>query len=100
MPMDRSRYPKNWNEIALAIKDCASWHCQECGLDCTPIKISDRSLKAKHTLTVHHQDYDPANNHPSNLIALCSACHLRKHINKRGNISRGQLSIFADHGQA
>lgn len=96
MPMDRSRYPRNWESIAFVIKHKADWKCQECGLDCTPIKISDRSLRAKKTLTVHHQDYNPENNHESNLIALCSACHLRKHLRKKGNISKGQLSLFSD----
>ena len=90
MPMDRKRYPKNWESIALAIKTQAHWQCQECGLDCTPAPIADRSLKAKKTLTVHHQDHNPANNHPDNLIALCSACHLRRHSRKRRNISIGQ----------
>ena len=45
------------------------------------------------TLTVHHSDYDPSNNHPSNLIALCSACHLHKHREKRGNMSIGSIKI-------
>jgi 5-methylcytosine-specific restriction endonuclease McrA len=94
MPMDRSRYPKNWTSIALAIKTQAHWQCQECGLDCTPTPIADRSLKARKTLTVHHQDYNPGNNHPDNLIALCSACHLKKHSGRKGNINIGQLALF------
>lgn len=32
MPMDRSRYPADWNEIAKAVKDKAGWCCEECGL--------------------------------------------------------------------
>jgi len=95
MPMDRSRYPKNWNAIALKIKEASDWKCQECGLDCKRTdEPLDRSSKAKRTLTVHHQDCDPSNNHLSNLIALCSACHLRKHAGGRGNISKGQLPLF------
>jgi hypothetical protein len=31
MPMDKSRYPVNWNEIATAIKEAAGWKCEECG---------------------------------------------------------------------
>jgi 5-methylcytosine-specific restriction endonuclease McrA len=99
MPMDRSRYPKNWDEIALSVKVGAKWQCQECGLDCDPINhstMSDRSQRARHTLTVHHQDYNPANNDRSNLIALCSACHLKKHVRKKGNISHGQLTLFSN----
>lgn len=97
MPIDRSRYPKNWKAIAFKIKQAADWHCEECGLDCSPALtalIENRSLRAKRTLTVHHQDYNPGNNEESNLIALCSGCHLKKHTNKRGNISAGQLNMF------
>jgi hypothetical protein len=34
MPMDRSLYPKNWDEIASAIKEAAGWRCVECGRPC------------------------------------------------------------------
>ena len=34
MPMDRSRYPKNWDAIALAIKNEANWHCEDCKRPC------------------------------------------------------------------
>lgn len=30
-------------------------------------------------LHVHHKDYDPLNNDPSNLMTLCSSCHRRAH---------------------
>jgi hypothetical protein len=100
MPMDRSRYPDNWKEIAARVKDEARWRCEDCSLDCHPISHAklDRSERARRTLTVHHQDYNPANNDRSNLIALCSACHLTKHLRKRGNVTDGQLSLFT-HGQ-
>jgi 5-methylcytosine-specific restriction endonuclease McrA len=98
MPMDRSRYPKEWDAIALKIKEASDWKCQECGLDCRRTDESlDRSSKAKRTLTVHHWDCDPSNNHQSNLIALCSACHLKKHTGRRGNVSQGQLSLLRSH---
>ncbi|WP_409350566.1 HNH endonuclease, partial [Synechocystis salina] len=42
---------------------------------------------------VHHCDYDPGNNSPSNLMALCSPCHLHYHRRQQGNISPGQLSL-------
>ena len=97
MPMDRSRYPKNWEEISTAVKKEAAWRCQECSLNCDPQNYPtfDRSQRARHTLTVHHQDYNPANNARSNLIALCSGCHLKKHLRKKGNISKGQLTLFS-----
>jgi len=69
MPMDRSLYPPDWDEIAAACKRAAGWCCQNCG---TP----HGQGPGHRTLTVHHRDHDPANNDPSNLVALCAACHL------------------------
>jgi hypothetical protein len=34
MPMDKSLYPANWDEIALSIKVAAGWQCQECKRPC------------------------------------------------------------------
>lgn len=102
MPMDRKRYPKNWDEIARQVKEEADWQCQDCKRYCLKpgeakhvIFTDDSSLRAKLTLTVHHQDFCPENNERSNLIALCSGCHLRRHRGGKGNISKGQLSLFS-----
>ncbi len=62
MPMDLSRYPKDWKAIAIAVKKAANWKCQECGMDC----CGERSPQARFVLTVHHADYNPENNHPEN----------------------------------
>jgi 5-methylcytosine-specific restriction endonuclease McrA len=32
--MDRSKYPKNWNTIALIIKTFADWRCVKCDRPC------------------------------------------------------------------
>lgn len=97
--MRDDRYPDNWEEIALEVKQSANWTCAKCGLTCIPnsaySKSFDKSFRAQFTLNVHHADYDPTNNHPSNLIPLCSACHLWYHKGKRGNISPGQLKLDA-----
>ena len=91
------RYPKNWNAIALTKKQSVAWRCEKCGQKClesgvkTKLSLSDRK---RFELSVHHQDYDPENNSPENLIALCSGCHLSKHSMKRGNVTPGQLSLF------
>lgn len=104
MPMNRSLYPDNWEQIALEIKENAGWTCQECGKPC---RVPGTSLKAfiyasfpisnwdgvqrsfwgwtlfveeapqRFTLTVAHLDHNPANCEPDNLRALCSVCHLR-----------------------
>jgi len=96
MPMDLSRYPKNWKAIALAVKEAANWTCRECGTDCfKPGDIcGDRSLRAVYTLAVHHADCNPENNRSDNLIPLCSRYHLKKHRGGKRNISPGQLSLF------
>jgi 5-methylcytosine-specific restriction endonuclease McrA len=92
-----SRYPNNWEVIALTKKRSVGWRCEECGLKCIdPAFKSDLLLseRKRREMSVHHQDYDPSNNFPDNLIALCSACHLAKHQRGRGNNSPGQLSLF------
>ncbi|MEA5537012.1 HNH endonuclease [Crocosphaera sp. XPORK-15E] len=92
---NKDRYPDNWDEIALRVKIKANWTCSKCGLKClsTDDKRTDKSQRTKLTLTVHHSDYDPSNNHQSNLIPLCSACHLYMHRGRRQNISPGQLKL-------
>lgn len=103
MPMDRSRYPQNWPEIAQQIKDEANWTCQNCGRECKRpnerrLDFIDRVVfqrlncgcpedhallsemlekPGRFVLTVAHLDQDPGNNLPSNLKALCSVCHLQ-----------------------
>jgi 5-methylcytosine-specific restriction endonuclease McrA len=92
----KERYPEDWEEIALEVKEKADWTCSKCGLVCFPSDVKynqDKSLRAMLTLTVHHADYDPSNNHPDNLIPLCSACHLWYHRGGRSNISPGQLRL-------
>lgn len=90
MPIrDPSRYPANWSEIATAVKEAAGWKCTRCHCQCRrPNETEERPI-----LTVHHADYDPGNNDPSNLIPLCAACHLWYHCNRTGNIVPGQLKL-------
>ena len=96
-----SRYPKNWPEIALKIKNKCGWKCSKCGLQC--LKPSDdvsklsKSERMKKTLVVHHSNYKPEDNREENLIPLCSSCHLNFHKGKRGNISIGQLDLFREN---
>ncbi len=101
MPMDRSLYPDNWDEIALAIKTEANWCCTECGRPCRqPGESFDAFLKrcwspslemqypsyemdgeqrvskaGRFKLTVAHLDHDPGNCDRNNLKALCAPCH-------------------------
>lgn len=63
------RYPTNWPAIATNIKKKARWRCQACGV---------RHGPPPNVLTVDHLNYDKANSLPTNLIALCQRCHLRR----------------------
>lgn len=97
MPVDWTKYPKDWKQIALKIKDKADWHCKECGKPCRRIGESWEDFKAslppewldhfygdngkekrqRFTLTVAHLDHQEHNCAEENLKALCSVCHLR-----------------------
>ncbi|MEM9136498.1 MAG: hypothetical protein AAGB01_04010 [Cyanobacteria bacterium P01_F01_bin.42] len=101
MPMDRSLYPDNWDELAFQIKTEANWCCTECGRPCRqPGESFDVFLKrcwspsleaqypsyemegdrhvskaGRFTLTVAHIDHEPQNCDRNNLKALCAPCH-------------------------
>ncbi|WP_250126274.1 hypothetical protein [Chroococcidiopsis sp. CCMEE 29] len=99
MPIDRKRYPPNWNQIANSVKEAAQWQCQHCHRLCLrpgekPSSPS-RSEWTLATLSVHHANFTPEDNQPQNLIALCTPCHLALHAKaKRSNVSPGQLSLW------
>jgi hypothetical protein len=92
-----SRYPNNWSEIALKLKQQANWKCEKCGLQCLmpndDVSRLSKSERMKITLNVHHKNYRPEDNRPENLICLCTACHLSYHTRGRGNVSIYQLSL-------
>jgi len=113
MPIDKSRYPNNWDAKALSIKQQANWCCTRCGKPCR--KPGENILKfqcrlpafwrkvyvkpGQFVLTVAHKDQNPANNDLSNLAALCSVCHLKhdapfRKQNRQAKLERnGQCSI-------
>jgi len=99
MPIDRQRYPQNWNQIALSVKNAAAWRCQHCRRLCLrpgskPPHIT-RSEWTIATLSVHHANFTPEDNQLENLIPLCTPCHLALHARaKRSNVSPGQLSLW------
>jgi formate-dependent nitrite reductase cytochrome c552 subunit len=93
------RYPDNWQEIALSVKENAGWRCAKCHQQCLrPGKPSGltKSERCALTLTVHHRNRIPEDNRLENLIALCTACHLSYHNRGQSNVSPGQLSFFPD----
>ena len=74
MPIDYSKYPPNWVEIALIIKTEADWQCERCGKQCR--RPGDPFSGHRDTLTVHHCNHEPMDCRPTNLAALCAPCHL------------------------
>ena len=75
MPMRRELYPDDWEDIAFAVKEEADWKCEGCGKQCR--RPGEPFDTHRRTLTVSHQDHNPANCERSNLKALCAPCHLR-----------------------
>lgn len=95
-PMIGGRYSPNWKEIAQAKKRSVGWMCERCGLQCLePGQGETLSVRERYRrrMAVHHADYNPGNNTPENLMALCSTCHLYYHQRRKGNQLLGQLSI-------
>ena len=89
-------YPTNWTESATAVKRSSGYHCNRCNLKCLPPTDSYRhlnlSLRRRLSAQVHHIDGNPSHNDRSNLVCLCSGCHLRMHRH-RPQPTPGQLSF-------
>lgn len=89
MPVDWSRYPPDWDAIALRVKEAADWRCQDCGMQCR--RPGEPFDTHRRTMSVHHvgapkDDGSPGDPHdkmdvrPVNLLALCSKCHLARDL--------------------
>jgi hypothetical protein len=103
MPMDRSAYPENWEEISQYVRfERAGGRCEFCGAEHGQPHPETGSTVV---LTTAHLDHDTTNNNaPGNLRALCQRCHL-KHDQKlhlehaaqtrrQREIDAGQLSLW------
>lgn len=107
-PENRDRYPPDWPEISAGIRfGRAEGRCEcdgRCGMThdggrCDRVHggltfRGEDALRNARTrtdargygrvvLTTAHLDHTPENNDPSNLLALCQACHLRYDRGKR-----------------
>ena len=72
----RCLYPANWEELALACKQRASWHCEHCGVAHRTPAISRKGRSYIIYLAACHLDHDPWNSDPR-LASLCPSCHAR-----------------------
>jgi hypothetical protein len=45
MPIDQQRYPSDWNQIALSVKEASGWRCQHCQRFCLRPGEKSPSLK-------------------------------------------------------
>lgn len=84
-PENRARYPKEWNDIAIRIKERAGGRCEceeECGrgthqgrcpnLQGQPAYGSGSTV----VLTCAHLDHTPEHCEDENLKSMCQGCHL------------------------
>ena len=71
-PENKARYPKDWKQISLRIRERADQKCEDCGV--ANYSIRDGS---KIVLTVAHLDHTPENCAEDNLKAWCQRCHNR-----------------------
>jgi hypothetical protein len=74
---ERHRYPANWDEMSLACKNRAAWHCEHCGVEHKAICISIvHGTEYVTAIAACHPNNDPENPQ-AELLALCLACHMR-----------------------
>jgi len=96
MPMDRTKYPADWDAIAREIKEQTGWKCEQCSLQ---RRYPDEKFDThKRTLTVAHINHVEMDCRPENLVALCPKCHLaydqdRKRMQR---LARKRIKAFAD----
>lgn len=94
MPMDRKRYPSNWEEIAKKKKELVGWKCEVCGKQCR--KPGEEFDTHKRTLTVAHLNHTPEDVRPENLKAMCAPCHLRYDGKHHAETRRRKRNVLSD----
>lgn len=88
MPMQRDRYPPQWEAISLTRRQHAAWCCEWCHIPHGTVRIGVKGKPYKVVLTVAHlgtpypdgragNKHDKMDVRPENLAALCQVCHLR-----------------------
>jgi hypothetical protein len=75
MPMQRDKYPAEWDALAFGIKEEVGWKCQICQKQC--YRPGEKAETARNILTVAHINHVESDCRPENLVAACSVCHLK-----------------------
>lgn len=100
MPMERKRYPVDWENRARRTKQSANWHCEMCGRPCLlpgeewfdfvvrmrwsiGEAIANSQHPVRHILTTAHPNHDPENL-DAELRAWCASCHARYDLKQMG----------------
>ena len=94
MPMERDRYPREWERIATAKKESTGWRCEMCGAQCR--KPGEPFDTHRRTLTVAHLNHTPADVRPENLMAMCAPCHLRYDAQHHAETRRRKREVSVD----
>jgi len=82
MPVDLSRYPKNWSRVSRAIRRRAGGRCEWCGAEngkAHPVTGSRVVLTTAHLgepFAANGDKHDKRDIRAENLAALCQRCHL------------------------
>ena len=88
MPVDWSRYPRNWKRIRRGIIRRSAGRCEWCAAE----NYQPHPVTASRVvLTIAHMNHDTTDNADENLKALCQRCHNRydrEHRNKNSAATR------------
>lgn len=99
MPMDRSRYPADWEQISHRIRfERAQGRCERCGAVHGQPHPRTGSIVVLTTAHVGPTKHDKMDCRDEVLLALCQACHLREDIQEhmqRAAATRRQKKIDA-----
>jgi hypothetical protein len=112
-PENRDRYPDDWTAISLAVRTAAGWRCQcdgRCGQRRQHLATDERCPASRGhltrngkpiVLTVAHLNHIPEDCDPSNLMAMCQACHfnydIHHHAETRAATREAALAATMDH---
>ena len=105
---NKLRYPPDWPQISLWVKNRARWQCEclgQCGRGhshrCAAVHHGPSVVSGKQViLTTAHLNHIPEDCRRSNLRALCQACHL-SYDRAHHAATRAGLSVhtpFTDDG--